>query len=134
MLNLLMLGDNQYTIIYARSFGSQMELKASNLYSISVFFAFGTNSLTLILTNLWANYHQHNATRPFQHTGVDLCGPYELRPFTGRNGKFKVWVALFTHMATRAIHLEIVSTLSQFGFLLAFRRFISRRGKTHPHV
>jgi hypothetical protein len=75
-----------------------------------------------------------NATRPFLHTGVDFFGPYELRTFTGRTGKYKVWTALFTCMATRAIHLELVSTLSQFGFLLAFRRFISRRGKpTHMY-
>lgn len=69
-----------------------------------------------------------NASRPFLHTGVDLCFPFQLRNFTGRGGRFKVWVSLFTCLATRAIHLEIVSSLSQFGFLLAFRRFISRRG------
>jgi len=65
-----------------------------------------------------------NVTRPSLHTGTDMFGPYTLRNFTGRTGTFIVWVALFTCMATRAIHLEIVSTLSQFGFLLAFRRFI----------
>ena len=70
-----------------------------------------------------------NPTRLFAHTGVDLAGPYLLRPFTGRGGKYKVWIVLFTCLATRAIHLEIASSLSQFGFLLAFRRFIARRGK-----
>ncbi|KAL6726668.1 hypothetical protein Aduo_008614 [Ancylostoma duodenale] len=47
-------------------------------------------------------------SRPFQHVG-------------------KVWVCLFTCMATRALHLEllIVNTFAQF--LLAFRRFIARR-------
>ncbi|XP_035230662.1 uncharacterized protein LOC118202597 [Stegodyphus dumicola] len=55
---------------------------------------------------------------PFEITGVDFAGPL----FT-KNGD-KVYICLFTC----AVHLEIVSSLSTEHFLLAFRRFVSRRG------
>ena len=45
----------------------------------------------------------------------------------------KVWVCLFTCVAVRAIHLEIVD-LSAEEFLLALRRFIARRGKPQQIV
>lgn len=40
----------------------------------------------------------------------------------------KKWVALFTCLVTRAVHLEVVSSLSTESCKLAFRRFIDRRG------
>lgn len=67
--------------------------------------------------------------RPFLFTRVDFAGPFSLRNVTGRGGPYKVWISLFTCMATRVIHLEIVSSLSAEGFLLTFRRFFARRGK-----
>ncbi|XP_035226814.1 uncharacterized protein LOC118199123 [Stegodyphus dumicola] len=59
---------------------------------------------------------------PFEITGFDFAGPL----FT-KNGD-KVYICLFTCAVTRAVHLEIVSSLSTEHFLLAFRRFVSRRG------
>ncbi|GFV73829.1 integrase catalytic domain-containing protein [Trichonephila clavipes] len=59
----------------------------------------------------------------FEVTGIDLAGPLFLK-----NGE-KVWVALFTCAMYRAIHLELVASLSTDSFLLALRRFISRRGR-----
>ena len=41
---------------------------------------------------------------------------------------FKVWIVIFTCTLTRALHLEIMQDMSTEQFLLAFRRFISRRG------
>ena len=41
----------------------------------------------------------------------------------------KRWVCLFTCVAVRAIHLELVNDLSAQEFLRALRRFIARRGK-----
>ena len=68
-------------------------------------------------------------SRPFAATGLDYAGPFWLRTSKGRGQKaYKGYVAVFVCLATRAIHLEVVSNLSSQTFLLAFRRFISRRG------
>ena len=44
------------------------------------------------------------------------------------NDSSKYYVCLFTCMSTRAIHLELVESLSVEAFLRAFRRFVGRRG------
>ncbi|GBM76251.1 hypothetical protein AVEN_105431-1 [Araneus ventricosus] len=56
-------------------------------------------------------------------TGVDLAGPLFLR-----NGS-KVWIVLFTCAVYRAVHLELLASLTSDSFLMAFRRFIARRGR-----
>ena len=67
--------------------------------------------------------------RPFSQCGVDFAGPFVLSLRTGRNPpRTKSYVALFVCMATRAIHLELVSDLSTPAFLAALTRFTSRRG------
>jgi hypothetical protein len=63
------------------------------------------------------------ATRPFQNTGIDHFGPLILRDGS------KVWCLLFTCAVTRAIHLEVVTSLDAKETSLAIRRFIARRGK-----
>ena len=61
----------------------------------------------------------------FTNTGLDYFGPlYVFRQAEPQ----KVWVALFTCMTTRAVHMECVEHLKTSEFLLALRRFISRRG------
>ena len=47
-------------------------------------------------------------------------------------GESKVYICLFTCATTRAIHLEVVTDLSVETFMLAFRRFVSR--KSLPHI
>ncbi|XP_064458878.1 uncharacterized protein LOC135369147 [Ornithodoros turicata] len=61
---------------------------------------------------------------PFTVVGVDFAGPL----YISRSASPKTYVALFTCGVTRAVHLELVSSMSVPDFLLAFRRFISRRG------
>ncbi|GBM65990.1 hypothetical protein AVEN_152197-1 [Araneus ventricosus] len=61
--------------------------------------------------------------RIFETTGVDLCGPLFLRYGT------KSWIVLFTCAVFRAVHLELVTSLFTENFILALRRFISRRGR-----
>ena len=59
---------------------------------------------------------------PFSVTGVDFFGPLFCLP------RQKVYVCLFTCAVTRAVHLEVVDTMSLSDFMLAFRRFCARRG------
>jgi hypothetical protein len=67
--------------------------------------------------------------RPFSRTGLDYAGPIMCRTTAGRGHKsYKAYIALFVCMATKAVHLEVVSDLTTNAFLLAFRRFVSRRG------
>lgn len=61
---------------------------------------------------------------PFTVTGVDFTGAIHVK-LNGRDKK--VYVCLFTCANTRAVHLEIVKDLTEETFLMAFRRFISRK-------
>ncbi|GFX42342.1 integrase catalytic domain-containing protein [Trichonephila clavipes] len=57
------------------------------------------------------------------HAGVDLAGPLHLKD------RRKGWVALFTCAVFRAVHFELITSLSTAAFLQSLRRFISRRGR-----
>lgn len=68
--------------------------------------------------------------RPFLNSGVDFAGPYQTLMSRGRGVRLnKSYIAIFVCMATRAIHLELVSDLTSEAFIGAYRRFVSRRGK-----
>ncbi|XP_075531538.1 uncharacterized protein LOC142564428 [Dermacentor variabilis] len=62
---------------------------------------------------------------PFDVTGADFAGPLNTKD-QGNNRKS--YIVIFTCAVTRAIHLELVTDMSTSNFLMAFRRFISRRG------
>lgn len=67
---------------------------------------------------------------PFLRTGVDLAGPILVLNRKGRGARLtKSYICLFVCFLTRAIHLELVSSLSTDDYTLALKRFISRRGK-----
>ncbi|KAJ8706684.1 hypothetical protein PYW07_012762 [Mythimna separata] len=63
--------------------------------------------------------------RPFTHCGVDYFGPMTV--VVGR-GHEKRWGALFTCLVTRAVHLELVASLSTDSAIMAIRRMAARRG------
>lgn len=65
-----------------------------------------------------------NYTEPYTFTGVDYLGPILVNTKTGTE---KRWVCLFTCLAVRAIHLEVVRDLTAEEGLLALRRFIATR-------
>ncbi|GFW77336.1 integrase catalytic domain-containing protein [Trichonephila clavipes] len=54
---------------------------------------------------------------------VDLAGPLHLKD------RRKGWVVLFTCAVFRAVHFELITSLSTAAFLQSLRRFISRRGR-----
>ncbi|XP_077976208.1 uncharacterized protein LOC144432057 [Styela clava] len=65
----------------------------------------------------------------FSHVGVDLFGHFLVRQ--GRSD-VKRWGCVFSCMTTRAVHIEVVNSLSADSFIFALRRFIARRGQcTH---
>ena len=64
---------------------------------------------------------------PFTHVGLDFAGPLNIVN-EHANESSKVYVCLFTCASTRAVHLELCKSLDVQDFLLAFRRFASRRG------
>ncbi|XP_053691312.1 uncharacterized protein LOC128739837 [Sabethes cyaneus] len=63
--------------------------------------------------------------RPFTYVGVDYFGPVLVK--VGRSN-VKRWIALFTCLTIRAVHLEVVHSLSKESCVMAIRRFVSRRG------
>ena len=70
-----------------------------------------------------------NKVRTFLNVGVDYCGPFFIKEKKFRNTKrIKVYIAAFVCMASKAVHLEVVSDLTSQAFVDALKRFISRRG------
>jgi hypothetical protein len=83
--------------------------------------------------------HQHMASlpadrvtpsAPFSHVGVDVFGPWSVvaRKTRGGLANAKRWAVIFTCMATRAIHIEVIEDMSSSSFINALRRFIAIRG------
>lgn len=66
--------------------------------------------------------------RPFTCTGVDFCGPINVRSGIRRVTSVKAYISVFVCFSTRAIHLELVHGLTTAAFLAALKRFIARRG------
>ena len=61
----------------------------------------------------------------FTHTGVDYFGSLNVKK--GR-AVVKRWGALFTCLNSRAVHLELATSLESDDFINFLRRFINRRG------
>ncbi|XP_041982291.1 uncharacterized protein LOC121735510 [Aricia agestis] len=69
---------------------------------------------------------------PFIQCGVDYGGPLFILDRKGRGAKLiKAYICLFICFTTRAIHLELVGSLSTQDYILALNRFIARRGKPY---
>jgi hypothetical protein len=69
-------------------------------------------------------------SRPFLTTGVDYAGPISLRLGTTRSKTItKGYVAIFVCFATKAVHTEVVTSLTTEAFLAALRRLIARQEK-----
>ncbi|XP_053956247.1 uncharacterized protein LOC128861894 [Anastrepha ludens] len=84
-----------------------------------------------VLTQQMASLPRHRvqAARPFIASGVDYCGPFNLRIGTKRSRTtVKTYLAIFVCTATKAVHIEVADDLSTQAFLDVFTRFVSRRG------
>ncbi|GFU88229.1 integrase catalytic domain-containing protein [Trichonephila clavipes] len=70
------------------------------------------------------------ACRVFSQVGIDYCGPFQLKTFSGKCRQIrKVYDCVFICFTVKAIHLEIVSDLTTKAFLAAIKRFVARRGR-----
>ena len=65
-----------------------------------------------------------NEEPPFTYCGVGMFCPFEIKE---RRTTLKRYGALFTCLASRAIHVEMTKDLETDSFILALRRFIARR-------
>jgi hypothetical protein len=66
---------------------------------------------------------------PFLNAGIDYVGPFEIKSGNTRSKiTTKCHVALFICMATKAVHLELVSNLTSEAFIAALKHVIARRG------
>lgn len=63
--------------------------------------------------------------RPFSYVGLDYLGPLEVA--VGRRRE-KRYVAVFTCLVVRAVHLEVAHDLTTSSCIMAIRRFVRRRG------
>lgn len=63
--------------------------------------------------------------RPFTYTGLDYFGPINVA--VGRRRE-KRWVALFTCLTVRAIHLELAQDLTTDSCIVCIRNFVNIRG------
>jgi len=73
---------------------------------------------------------QVQSSRPFLTTGVDYAGPISLRLGPPLSKTItKGYIAIYVCFVTKAVHIEVVTSLSIEVFLAALRRFIARRGK-----
>jgi hypothetical protein len=74
-------------------------------------------------------YRVQECNKAFVHTGVDYAGPINTTLVRRRGQRSqKSYICLFSCLTTRAVHVELVSSLSSDSFLDAFKRFLSRRG------
>ena len=67
---------------------------------------------------------------PFTSDGLDIFGPWTImtRRTRGGSADSKRWAVLFTCMSTRAVHIELIESMTTSSFINALRRFFSVRG------
>lgn len=63
---------------------------------------------------------------PFTYCGADVFGPYLIKE--GRK-EVKRYGCIFTCMASRAVHIEIINHMCTDSLIQALRRFVARRGQ-----
>ena len=69
-----------------------------------------------------------NPSLPFTNLCIDLFDPYNVRSNLKKTSHYKIYLAIFTCLFSRAVHLDIVMDYSTKEFLQTLRRFVSLRG------
>lgn len=91
-------------------------------------FKFAAKSIQPIMANL--PRERVNPSSAFSVVGVDYSGPFLIKDKRGRGShQTKCYIGLFICLSTKAIHLELISSLTCESFIQALYRFVSRRGK-----
>ena len=85
--------------------------------------------------HLRGNFQQQKMTslpsdRLFEKPPFTDCSVHLFGPFVTKEGhkELKRYLALFTYLSSRAIHIETVASLNTDSFILCLRRFIGHRG------
>ncbi|KAM4588914.1 uncharacterized protein PAE49_003301 [Odontesthes bonariensis] len=67
---------------------------------------------------------------PFTHVGLDVFGPWAImtRRTRGGSADSKRWAVIFTCLSTRAVHFELIESMTTDSFINALRRFFAIRG------
>lgn len=67
---------------------------------------------------------------PFTYVGVDTFGPWYIvtRRTRGGQANSKRWAIMFSCLASRGIHIEVIEQLTSSSFINALRRFVALRG------
>ena len=67
---------------------------------------------------------------PFTYVGLDVFGPWTVtaRKTRGGQANSKRWAVIFTYMAARAVHIEVIESMDTSSFVNALRRFFALRG------
>ncbi|KAK3084088.1 hypothetical protein FSP39_007909 [Pinctada imbricata] len=67
---------------------------------------------------------------PFSSVGVDAFGPWSIvsRKTRGGMAESKRWAIMFTCLVTRAIHIEVIESMTSSSFINSVRRLVALRG------
>lgn len=67
---------------------------------------------------------------PFTSIGLDIFGPWTIvtRHTRGGSAESKRWAVIFMCMSTRAMHIELIESMTTSSFINALRRFFFIRG------
>lgn len=66
---------------------------------------------------------------PLDRTGVDFAGPFVIRQgHTRKPVLLKTYACVFVCLTTKAVHLDLCSSLSTEDFLAVLKRFVAKRG------
>lgn len=124
-------GGAQITTNYIRQrywIATGRDVIRQKIHQCVICYRFKTQSISQLMGDL--PKARITLSRPFTNTGVDYAGPINVRCSKGRNVQCeKGYIAVFVCFATKAIHIEVVSSQTSEAFLAAFNRFTARRGR-----